>query len=125
MVYAIDDDHSFDQLTDIAAEIEQVKKGGSTPTLALVGNKLDLDDKRAVLIEEGEEWAAQHACPFSETSAKMNQGVRQVFMNIARRILDARREESTAIPSRGTNFAGHPEAPAMQAKPKSFRCILL
>ena len=127
LVFAIDDDHSFEELADIFLEIDQVQGGttGTVPQLALVGNKLDLDDSRAVLVEEGEACAAQHACPFSETSAKLNRGVHEVFMSLARRILEARRETDVS-PTSSVEHSVVPTAKqsSSSSKPK-HRCVLL
>ena len=39
--------------------------------MVMVGNKLDLDDQRAVSPQEGQELAAAFGCAWMETSAKV------------------------------------------------------
>ena len=46
---------------------------------ALVGNKIDLDDKREVTYEEGENFAKEHEYIFSEISAKTGDGFQELF----------------------------------------------
>ena len=45
----------------------------------LVGNKLDLEDRRAVPIEEGEQLARKHDMPYLETSARENINVAELM----------------------------------------------
>lgn len=54
----------------------------------LIGNKSDLEGKRAVSTEEGEEFAKQHNLIFLETSAKTASNVEEAFMMTARKIYD-------------------------------------
>ena len=44
----------------------------------LIGNKCDLENKRAVSREEGESFAKQHGLTFLETSAKTAENVEAV-----------------------------------------------
>jgi GTPase KRas protein len=52
----------------------------------LVGNKIDLEDERAVTTEEGKELAQKLQCSFQEASAKTNRHVQQVFHNLVHHI---------------------------------------
>ena len=47
-------------------------------TIMLIGNKCDLDSRRAVSFKEGEEFAQQHGLIFLETSAKTAANVEAV-----------------------------------------------
>ena len=49
----------------------------------LVGNKCDLEDKRKVTKEEGEELAKSYNIPYIETSAKSNICVDDSFITMA------------------------------------------
>lgn len=57
-------------------------------TIMLIGNKSDLEGKRAVSTEEGEQFAKQHNLIFLETSAKNANNVEDAFMLTARKIYD-------------------------------------
>lgn len=52
----------------------------------LVGNKIDLEDKRVVTREEGEELAKHYNIPYLETSAKNNICVEDSFITMATQI---------------------------------------
>ena len=51
--------------------------------MILVGNKSDLEEKREVSKEEGQELANQYGIDFFETSAKTGQNVEELFYNSA------------------------------------------
>ena len=50
----------------------------SNTTIMLIGNKSDLDSRRAVSYAEGEAFALQHGLFFMETSAKTADNVEEV-----------------------------------------------
>ena len=52
----------------------------------LVGNKCDLEDKRDVSKEQGEEMAEHYGIRFLETSAKVSNNVEQAFTLMTREI---------------------------------------
>jgi Ras-related protein Rab-2A len=57
-------------------------------SIMLVGNKSDLDGRRAVSTEEGQAFADEHGLIFVETSAKTAQNVEEAFVRTARQIYD-------------------------------------
>jgi GTPase SAR1 family protein len=57
-------------------------------TILLVGNKSDLEHKRAVTKEEGEQFARAHGLIFLETSAKTAVNVEEAFVRTAHQIHD-------------------------------------
>eukprot|EP00968_Pinguiococcus_pyrenoidosus_P028233 scaffold7699_cov286-Pinguiococcus_pyrenoidosus.AAC.1 len=54
----------------------------------LVGNKSDLEHRRAVSYKEGEAFAEEHGLIFMETSAKTAAFVEQAFIKTAERIYE-------------------------------------
>ena len=52
----------------------------------MVGNKIDIDDKRIISKEEGNKLADEFKMPYFETSAKKNLGVDDVFMSLIKEI---------------------------------------
>ena len=66
------------------AEVE--KYAGDNITRILVGNKCDLESKRVVLTEEGQELADHYNVRFLETSAKDSKNVERAFVLMTREI---------------------------------------
>ena len=59
------------------------------PVGMLLGNKADIDRKRAVLQEEGQKYAATLGWKFMETSAKSGQNVEEAFLTIAKQLVES------------------------------------
>jgi small GTP-binding protein len=57
---------------------ECVENSDQNLTIVLVGNKCDLEDERAISVEEGQHFADQHGLLFIETSAKTSVNVEEV-----------------------------------------------
>ncbi|KAM3142363.1 hypothetical protein pb186bvf_005520 [Paramecium bursaria] len=55
--------------------------------LVIVGNKIDIDDRREVTYEEASRYAKRNNFEYFETSAKTGENVDQVFESMARKIL--------------------------------------
>lgn len=56
---------------------------GKDVTIALVGNKTDMDERRQVTVEEGIAKAKEFDVMFMETSAKNGSNIRQLFKELA------------------------------------------
>ncbi|ORX83618.1 ras family protein [Anaeromyces robustus] len=85
IVYDITNRNSF---TSLLHWYEDVKaERGENVIFVLVGNKSDLDDKRQVSTEEGEEKAREFNAMFMETSAKAGHNVNALFKKIATTLL--------------------------------------
>ena len=56
--------------------------------ICLIGNKLDLEDKREVSYEEGKNFADENNLLFFETSAKEGNNIQEIFFESASVILD-------------------------------------
>jgi len=84
LVYDITRRDTFDHLTEW---LEDCKKY-SNPNIVimLIGNKCDLEEKRAVSREEGEQFAKQHGLFFLEASAKTDENVDEAFIATAKAI---------------------------------------
>lgn len=81
VVYDISNAKSFQNtrkwIDDVRAE------RGNDVIIVLVGNKTDLNDKREVTTQQGEEEAKRYNLMFVETSAKMGHNVKPLFKKIA------------------------------------------
>ncbi|KAI6655965.1 Ras-related protein Rab-1A [Oopsacas minuta] len=86
LVYDITNRDSFDNLRD--SWYKEVRRYSEKHTQCiLVGNKCDLESKRAVESSTGKEFADSLNIPFIETSAKENINVEQAFVLLAAMIV--------------------------------------
>ena len=78
-----------DTFNNVLSWIDEVKKNGPNAiTLILVGNKSDLNDKRVISIEEGENFAHNNNMLFYETSALTGDNINKLFEDSIRHITD-------------------------------------
>lgn len=77
IVYDISNKVSFENVEKWMKEVQVM--GESDMYFILIGNKADLDDKREVSTEQGEEKAKNLGIAFMETSAKTSHNVDNVF----------------------------------------------
>ncbi len=86
VVYDISKKESF---ANISSWIEDcMDQTPKTIRIVLVGNKSDLEDKREVTIEEGQDFAKKNNLMFFETSAKTGDNISKVFEDSAKEIND-------------------------------------
>ena len=75
---------SRDSFNNVSTWIEDCKnQSPKTIFMILVGNKSDLNDRRQVNSEEGQELAEKYGMLFFETSAKSGENVEEVFVKSA------------------------------------------
>ena len=77
LVYDITNRSSFENLQDWLKDI--ISQSPKTVLIILLGNKIDLKEKREVEYEEGEQFAQKNGLIFMETSAKTGEGVEEIF----------------------------------------------
>ena len=89
-IYDITDANSFETLKPTITRIRKYQEasGNDLPYLLLVGNKCDLDSKRAVSCEEARQYAASMKTDHYETSAQLSVNVEEIFAHLATEILD-------------------------------------
>lgn len=84
LVYDITRRETFNHLS---AWLEDAREHANpNMTVMLIGNKSDLSSKRAVSVEEGQQFAAEHGLIFLETSAKTAEHVEEAFLATAENI---------------------------------------
>lgn len=86
LVYSITDRGSF---TNIGNWMEQIKENASEEvTMVLAANKSDLESERQVSFSEGKAIADKFSLPFIETSAKENKNIEELFILLAKNIVE-------------------------------------
>ena len=85
VVYDITDRESFNNLNSWLIEIE--KSANKNVYQILIGNKCDLEEKRAVTYQEGKDFADSNGMKFIETSAKTCQQVNEAFETLTQEII--------------------------------------
>jgi Ras-related protein Rab-2A len=84
LVYDITRRETFEHLPSWLEDCR--KYSNQNITIMLIGNKCDMDSKRQVSRQEGEDFAKKNNLIFLETSAKTAENVEQSFLESARRI---------------------------------------
>mmetsp|Transcript_8761 Transcript_8761/g.13093 ORF Transcript_8761/g.13093 Transcript_8761/m.13093 type:complete len:205 (-) Transcript_8761:305-919(-) len=100
LVYDITRRESFNHLTRWLEEARQ--NGNPNMTIMLIGNKSDLEHRRAVSTKEGELFAQENGLVFMETSAKTAANVEAAFIKTAENIYE-KIKEGLYDPSREGN----------------------
>ncbi|CAN6480207.1 unnamed protein product [Victoria cruziana] len=114
LVYDITRRVTFDNVEKWVKELRE--HSDPSMVIMLVGNKSDLEGRRAVAIEEGAAIAEREDLFFMETSALENKNVEEAFMQMIRKIheitskkrLEAKRKEASAegaVPPPGSGQA--------------------
>jgi small GTP-binding protein len=93
LVYDMSNRDSLSTLKDWRAEL--MDKGPKGITLAIVGNKCDLENQRGISSQDGEKLAREYQALFAKTSAKENIGIDELFESICSHLLSKDMYSST------------------------------
>ena len=91
LVYSIDQKDSFEVLKDRYERIKRNKEDEKAPVI-IVGNKCDLEDKRAVSKEMAQEYAKSEKVQWMEASALKNINVKEAFTAVAAEIVKKKKK---------------------------------
>ncbi|XP_071098780.1 ras-related protein Rab-8B-like isoform X2 [Haliotis cracherodii] len=122
LVYDITNEKSFENIRNWIRNIEE--HASKDVEKMILGNKCDMNDRRQVSKEKGEQLAVEHGIKFMETSAKASNNVEEAFFTLARDIklkMD-RKSDASGQSSRGGGYQLKKE----NTPKKSFwRCSIL
>jgi Ras-related protein Rab-21 len=90
LVYDITDNSSFVKVKNWVKELRS--QLGKSVTLAIIGNKVDLEKSRAVNKDEALSYAQSVGAKHYDTSAKLNKGLEELFLDLTRRMLEANKD---------------------------------
>ncbi|XP_031846724.1 RAS oncogene family member Rab21 [Nomia melanderi] len=85
LVYDITDEDTFQKVKNWVKELKKML--GSEISLAIAGNKMDLEKDRSIAVEEAEEYAKQVGAMHFHTSAKLNQNIEEMFLDLTKRMI--------------------------------------
>ncbi|KAG1683147.1 Ras-related protein Rab-21 [Nymphon striatum] len=90
LVYDITDEDSFLKVKNWVKELKKML--GNDICLCIAGNKTDLEKQRTVSAEEAETYAASVGAKHFHTSAKLNKGVEEMFLDLSTRMMETAEE---------------------------------
>ncbi|CAG0918540.1 unnamed protein product [Notodromas monacha] len=91
LVYDITDEDSFTRVKNWVKELRTML--GNSVCLCIAGNKIDLERGRVVPIEEAEKYAKSVGAKHYSTSAKLNRGIQDVFLELTQRMIESAKEK--------------------------------
>ncbi|KRT84693.1 ADP ribosylation factor [Oryctes borbonicus] len=86
LVYDITDASSFPKVKVWVKELRKML--GNDVCLVIVGNKTDLEKERHVSLEEAEQYSEAVGAIHFQTSAKLDEGVEDVFLGLTNKMLE-------------------------------------
>ncbi|XP_028129937.1 ras-related protein Rab-21 [Diabrotica virgifera virgifera] len=86
LVYDITDEDSFQKVKSWVKELRKML--GTDISLVIVGNKSDLEKDRHVDVEEAKSYAEKVKAMHFQTSAKLNEGVEEMFLALTQKMLE-------------------------------------
>ncbi|KAJ2954308.1 hypothetical protein O0L34_g2560 [Tuta absoluta] len=92
LVYDITDEDSFLKVKNWVKELRKML--GTQIVLVIAGNKIDMEHERTVPLEEAESYANSVGAKHYYTSAKLNQGVEDLFLDLTKEMSE-RLEQAT------------------------------
>ncbi|XP_070546734.1 ras-related protein Rab-8A-like [Ptychodera flava] len=120
LVYDITNEKSFDNIKNWIRNIEE--HASADVEKMVLGNKCDMEDRRQVTKERGEQLAIEYGIKFMETSAKASINVEEAFHTLATDIkikMDKKMETSSAAKSAVKVTETH------HKKSSGWRCSIL
>lgn len=120
LVYDITDAESYNKVKKWVKELRKIV--GNDISIAIAGNKIDLEKNRSVNEEEAKEYAASVGAIHFHTSAKANKGLDEVFNDLSTRMMTRRGESGSKYDngiSGGATSRGKPKLVIVDEEPEA------
>jgi small GTP-binding protein len=121
LVYSVDNASSFDKMRTWRQELHQLL--GNQVKIFVVGNKIDLANKREVTSDQGVDYANSIGCSHFEVSAKTGEGLEFLFRCVAEALVKGVGPDHPApIPRRSKHALNVLDAEDKQSDDKKDCC---
>ncbi|KAL3884346.1 hypothetical protein ACJMK2_024493 [Sinanodonta woodiana] len=123
LVYDITNETSFENIKKWIKNVEE--HASMDVVMILVGNNCEMDDRRQVCEDRGEQLATEHGMKFMEISHRCNINVKDAFFTLARDIkekIDRKRESEELQPTGG---GSHQLNEKYQPEESTGKCAIL
>eukprot|EP00276_Gloeochaete_wittrockiana_P015087 CAMPEP_0184336986 /NCGR_PEP_ID=MMETSP1089-20130417/5291_1 /TAXON_ID=38269 ORGANISM="Gloeochaete wittrockiana, Strain SAG46.84" /NCGR_SAMPLE_ID=MMETSP1089 /ASSEMBLY_ACC=CAM_ASM_000445 /LENGTH=209 /DNA_ID=CAMNT_0026662331 /DNA_START=70 /DNA_END=699 /DNA_ORIENTATION=- len=104
LTYDITDRESFTRVKNWVKELR--KERDKDVQLVIAGNKCDRDSERVVTLKEAEDYAATIGAFHCSTSAKINKGIDELFIELSKKLLASRSLTSMSFGSSSSMMGG-------------------
>ncbi|XP_002737035.1 ras-related protein Rab-21-like [Saccoglossus kowalevskii] len=92
LVYDITDEDSFQKVKNWVKELRKML--GNDIALCIAGNKIDLEKERHVPVADAESYAASVGAKHFHTTAKLNKGIEEMFLDLSKRMIERQSEDT-------------------------------
>ena len=105
LIYDVTSSETYENVENWISQIKE--EASPNVVIYLVGNKVDMEDKRKVTTEEGQKIADENNLPFIETSAKSDININETFDNLVEKMdsvfSNLEKKDSVAISGNNLN----------------------
>lgn len=96
LVYDITDEDSFQKVKSWVKELRRML--GNDICLCIAGNKIDMEKDRHVAVAEAEAYAASVGARHFHTSAKLNKGIEEMFLDLSKGMIEKAGNDTVTRP---------------------------
>lgn len=98
LVYDITDEDSFQKVKSWVKELRKML--GNDICLCIAGNKIDMEKERHVAVAEAEAYAASVGARHFHTSAKLNKGIEEMFLDLSKGMIEKAANDTISRPGK-------------------------
>jgi len=101
LTYDITDEDSFQKVKNWVKELRKML--GNDIALCIAGNKIDMEKDRHVPVSEAEDYARSVGARHYHTSAKLNKGIEEMFLDLSKRMIEKSSDDLLGQPASTRN----------------------